>query len=263
MKEIDFRNMDHFAAASEILRQAVASGLIEWTWADPEQDCIITPKVLAYAETLFKDTRAQDTGDLENAGVSPKSIHFRTDSRGRRVHPDEQAPYREWTVELARFIVPDGHVGVVKGIDQYLAAQWDIPDGVDAFVWSQNSRWGVPGAWYADLAAGSPIITDLGVWHFRLHNITQRGLPPWYDATGPAPLPDLPYTDFPFDSQLWFPAGSASSQNVHLIIPAGHVLRVLYVAPEQDARFEAACKLRGFVQSDRTPESSLNVRTNW
>lgn len=261
MKGIDFRNMDHFQASSEILRKAVETGLVDWTWGDPEHEGIISPQTIEYADELFQSTGAHNTGDLENAGVSPKSIHFRTNTRGRQVHPDELAPHRAWGVELARFIVPDGYIGIIKGLEQYLATVWGIPGGTDAFVYSQNSRWGVPGPWHAVAPPGIPS-SDLGTWHFRLHNLS-RTTPIWWNALGIVQLPDLPYTDFPNDEQLWFPAGSASSQNLHLIVPAGRMLRVIYVTPEQNARFEVACKLRGFIQSDRTLESAYNARTNW
>lgn len=251
----DLQPLHDFNASQVIMREAVEAGLIDWTFGAATEESIITPATIEFIEQSFEGST--NSADLENAGKSPKSIRFRESSRGRALHPETIAPYSPWCVELARFAVPTGTVGVVKGFEQYLAQMEELQQ--PGFVYTQNARWGIPGPWHSGLANE---IIDPGVWNFRLHGI-QRSEPAWWQAIGPSTLPDMPYTDFSNEPGLWWPAGCASCQNIHLVVPAGFILRVFYSTPAQAVRLEVAAKLKGFIQSDRTPESALNVRTNY
>lgn len=253
----DLQRMHPWNAAVQVLNEAIDAGLVNNTIGQIDYPGLITPSAIEHCERIFEQTGTANTADLENAGASPKSIRFRSMSRGRQVHPSTSAPFAAWTVELARFIVPFGKVGVVKGFEQYLAQEADDPN--PAFVYTQNSRWGIPGPWHTGLTNE---ITDAGKWHFRL-KVISRTAPSWWNLLGAGTLPDLPYTDFAHETGLWWPAGSDASQNTHMIIPGGHMLRVFFETPAQSVRLEAAAKLRGWVQSDRTPETSYNVRTNY
>lgn len=251
-----FRNMDTFAADCLVLRQMIDAGIVNSNVGQIDYPQLVRMPVLDYSDRVFRQTGTPNTSQVQNAGVSPKSIRYRDSSRGRQVHPSTAAPYLEWSVELARFRVPYGYVGIVKGFEQYLAQKEELEN--PAFVYTQNSRWGIPGPWHT----GINEISDSGVWHFRLRAIT-RNDPPWWNAIGGRSLPDLPYTDWPEERNLWWPAGSCASQNIHLIIPAGHMLRVIYRTPAQDVRLEVAAHLKGYIQSDRIAEMALNTRTNW
>lgn len=253
----DLQHLHDFNASQEVLREAIAAGLVNTNIGQQDYPLLITAGVLEFAEAAFSDSAATNTADWENAGKSPKSIRFRESSRGRVVHPGESPPFAAWNVELARFAVPRGKIGVVKGFEQYLAQSAVLEN--PAYIYTQNSRWGIPGPWHTGIA--NPI-SNPGVWHFRLHNI-RRAVPPWWTLVGAGSLPDLPYTDFAHEEELWWPAGSAASQNIHLIVPAGYLLRLIYTTPEQSVRLEVAAKLKGYVQSDRTPETAHNVRTNY
>lgn len=253
----DLQRFHPWNASVKILNEAIEAGLVRNTIGQLDYPGLITPSALDYCGRLFAQTGTRNTADLENAGVSPKSIRFRETSRGRKIHPSTQTPYVRWLVELARFVVPFGQLGVVKGFEQYLAQRADGQN--PAFVYTQNSRWGIPGPWHTGL---SNEITDAGTWHFRLRGLS-RTSPPWWESLGSGYLPDLPYTDYAHETALWWPAGSASSQNTHLIVPGGHMLRLFFETPVQSVRLEVAAKLKGYVQSDRTPEAACNVRTNY
>ena len=253
----DLQHIHDFNASQQVLREAIEDGVVNCEIGQKDYESLITVRTIEFAEVAFVATNAKNTADFENAGRSPKSIRFRESSRGRVEHPETSPTYSAWNTELARFSVPIGKVGIIKGFEQYLAQQAEGEE--PAFVYTQNSRWGIPGPWHTGL--NNPI-TNQGIWHFRLRRIQRRSLP-WWDLIGPGTLPDLPYTDFSSENELWWPAGCAASQNVHLIIPAGYMLRIFYTTPAQDVRLEVACKIKGYLQSDRTDESAYNVRTNY
>lgn len=243
----------------EFMREAIAQGVVDPT-GSLIRNSAVSDKTLEVVSDNFESSGSPNVSEYENAGRSPKSIHWVSSTAGRIVHPGTAGitlAFAEWRVELARFSVPGGAVGVLKGFEQYLA-QGDILQN-PGFVYTQSSRWGIPFPVYTGLA--NPV-TNTGTWHFRVH-VIGKGSPAWINQTGAGELPDLPYTDYPFEDGLWYPAGSASCNNVHLLIPGGITLRVIYSTPEQDVQLEAAAKVRGFVQSFHTAECLDNVRTNW
>lgn len=254
----DLQKYPSWNADCEVLNEAIKGGLVDSQIGQLDYPRLIDNAALEYCEQLFAATGTDNTADFQNAGLSPKSIHFRSNTRGRRIHPETTAPYSEWWTELARFIVPHGHVGVIKAFEQYLAQREE--DQLPAFVYTQNARWGIPGPWHTGLTNE---IADSGIWHFRLRSLGNAS-PAWFDVIGASShLPDHAYGDHPQEFDLWWPAGSAASQNMHWVIPGGHMLRVIYHSPEQAVRLEVAAKLKGWVQSDRTAEAAQNIRTNW
>lgn len=246
-------------AAQQVLREVVRQGLVNSEIGAIDYDPLISESAIDWAARAFEEKQVPNLVQRESSGASPESIHFRAHSFDRQVHDGTigtTLALAEWQVELARFEVPLGHVGVIKGFEQYLA-QSDIAQG--DLVYTQNSRWGIPGPWYS--AAGG--LSDIGVWNFRLRKINRRAVPHFVHYGPLFALPDLPYTDFPQETLLWWPAGSAASQNIHLLIPPGYMLRVIYVSPEQDVRLDVACKLKGYIQSNQSVEMANNLRTNY
>jgi hypothetical protein len=249
------------SADNEIIREAIEQGVIDWPFMDGFSETLITPEILEAIELDFASSEMLNSASFENAGRSPQSIHYRDHTRGLRVHPTALAPYGHWSTELARFVVPYGSVGVIKAIDQYLAHQ-ELGQTA-AFIYTLSGRWGCPGPWHTGNANE---LTDMGRWHFRLQRL-DRAVPPWWDELGPHAglLPGLPYPDKPFEDLLIWPAHSAEANNVHLVIPGGYMLRAIFEqqARPTGARVECLLNLRGYVQSDRTTESSFVARTHW
>lgn len=256
----DLQDLHPDSAASVILNEAIDEGAITTSDEWDDQESIIDPELLDQVSEEFRESGAENTQGFQDAGISPLSIHYREHWYARQIHPDVAAPFRDWSVELARFYVPTGHVGIIKAIEQYLAHQELLAD--PAFVYTQQSRWGIPGPWHTGNANELP---NVGTWHFRVQTIN-RSEPQWNVVGANArALPSISYTDYPMDDGLFFPAGSPSSQNVHLIVPANTMIRLIWhqAARATGARVEVAAKVRGFIQSDRSAESQLNVRTNW
>lgn len=253
----EHQHLSDYAAGGAVLEEVIEAGIYDWQGGIGFEQAAIPASLFALAEDEFEETGTKNTARSDSSGINPNSLHFRDRSVGRMVHPGLEPPYAQWTVELARFHVPAGGVGVVKGFEQYLAQQ---EEGFNpAFVYTDQSRWGIPGPW--NTGTVTPI-ADSGVWHFRLHYV-HNALPPLVNATGNTPLPDVAYPDYPFESNLWYPAGSPSCGNIHLLVPGNTCLRLFYVTPVQDFRLEVAAKLKGFVQSDRSEQARENIRTNY
>jgi len=251
------KNMTAAQGDRAVMQAAWRAGVIPKPYGYGFGDSNVTPALLSLAEERFARTGSPNAAGREDNGIDPRSLHYVDSSRGRVVHPSESAPFPQWTVELARFDVPRGAVGVIKMFQQYLAQGAILQD--PAFVYTQSSRWGIPGPWYTGI---SNPITDQGVWHFRLIPNTHP-IGDWISQTGNFPIPGVPYTDFPQESGLWWPAGSSPCGHVHWLIPSGYTLRVFYVTPAQSARLEVAAKLSGWVQSNECIESTINVRTRY
>src|SRR4030042_3259628 len=165
----DLQTIHDWNASCQILREAVDAGVIGWDFGETVDQTIISEAALNYMDANFCIDRAPNSGEQESAGTTPKSIHFRENTRGLRLHPSESAPFLEWYTELALFSVPTRWVGVVKGFEQFLA------------IWNPETQ-----CWSAKTSSlnwGNPFASTLGIWHFRLDKFNNR-VPPWWDFTG-------------------------------------------------------------------------------
>lgn len=154
----------------------------------------------------------------------------------------------DWMVELARFPVPYGSVGIIKSFEQYVAQ--------DETIWTENSHW------------GNPYPTGVSVrWFFRLSPLSRVG-GPWVTTSGASAVPDcLPgetYDDFSESAGIWFPAGSPSASNIHLVIPGDRVLRVLaIVTATVQTPVTISAKLSGTTQTEMSKDTQFGLRTQW
>lgn len=152
-----------------------------------------------------------------------------------------------WMVELARWPVPFGSVGILKSFEQYV--------GQGETVYTGCNYWGNP----------YPLSTGIS-WFFRLSHIHLLGTP-WINSTGLSAIPDylpgISYDDFAHSDDIWFPASSSASSNIHLPIPGGQFVRVLaLVDPSQEA-IKLSAKVAGTVQSEMSQDAQFTVRTSW
>jgi len=160
------------------------------------------------------------------------------------IQPDSALP---WMVELARYPVTTGSIGIIKGFEQYVDQ--------DGSLLTQITNW------------GNPWINDLGVeWFFRLSAYLTLGSP-WINVSGPSAirdyLPGTSYDDFPSTVGVWFPGASPPAQNIHLPIPGGYVLRVIAIVQPSQYRVGIAAKLVGTNQSELNQDAQFVVRTSW
>ena len=117
--------------AANVLRNAIRHGLIKpWTlpgWTDP-----ISRKLGGY---LLEHPRETKDPDLQRPYQNPKSQVYYEHHFPVVTQPGAN-PLPEWAVELARFPVPFGHMGVLKSLEQYL---WN-----DQQTITQTANWGIP-----------------------------------------------------------------------------------------------------------------------
>lgn len=193
----------------------------------------------------------------ERSWQLPQTKRFQASRKpavGPILHPTTTAPYPPWLVELARYTVAPGSIGIIKSFEQFLAGK----DEQETIIYTCMCAQGNP---YPDG------LTDYGSWHFRLSNISQTRRP-WVNLASPLigleSIPGTPYTDLPQEDEIWWPAHSASSQNIHLPIPGGYLLRVFFFTPAQaTVRLSAACKLKGTNQVEYGNEAQLSARALW
>jgi hypothetical protein len=153
----------------------------------------------------------------------------------------------DWLVEVARYPVPYGSIGIVKSLEQYVSQGQS--------VYSASASWGDP------FAMGSPIR-----WYLRLSKISHLG-DPWLSVSGASAIPDrlpgIAYDDLSRTDDIWFPAASCAGANIHLVIPGDYVLRAFcLVGASQDA-VSVALKLAGSVQIETNNEAQYTLRTSW
>lgn len=152
----------------------------------------------------------------------------------------------DWLVELARFPVAFGSIGIVKSFEQY------VTDGETTYT--SQEFWGAP---YPSFSIR---------WFFRLSALSTLGSP-WINSTGTSAIPDyLPgdsYDDFSESNGIWFPAGSPSSANIHLPVPGGRVVRLLAIVSGTQTALTIGAKLAGTTQTELSADAQTVVRTTW
>lgn len=168
--------------------------------------------------------------DYESPLFHPQALRYLFSTRGRVIHPSQEN-FEPWRVELARFSVPRGYVGIVHSFEQYVAAAglagWETQ--------TQNP--------FADEDAGVS-----GTWIFCLSNFDGTTLP-WLSVINPPPeRPGQHYSDMPEFSGIWYPPGSDASQNIRLTVPGGFTLRVFWQCDALDVRPAVAAALKGSLQ---------------
>lgn len=155
---------------------------------------------------------------------------------------------QDWMVELGRWPVPDGMVGIVKSFEQF------VSQGEETYTASQY--WGNP------FPPGSAGIR----WFLRLSSLHLIA-GPWRNASGlsaiPEYLPGIPYDDFPRTDDIWFPAGASSGANIHLPIPGGQFLRLMAIVEASQTVIRIAGRMAGTIQSETSRDAQFVLRTSW
>jgi len=174
--------------------------------------------------------------ERENIHQNPATAHYREHAFA----PWSNAQIlTDMTVELSRFTVPKGSIGVVRKLFQWVEGYTDI------------DHWGDPVTQNA--------VVDGILWHLRLCNFTGASAP---RLISDSPfLPGQPYPDLPFVRYLWF-LPQAAGHDLNLVVPGGFSLRLIARIParqQEDLNFLG--RLVGYWQSSEYPlEASLNVK---
>jgi hypothetical protein len=189
----------------------------------------------------FPPGRANYEGPLS----SPDTLRYVFSSSGRQIHPDV-GPFQPWRVELARFEVPPGYVGIVRSFEQYLAV------------------WQLAGITPVD-TVGNPFAGDdagvSGRWVMRL-SAFQADTTPWVNVLNPVPeQPGILYPDFHEEPAIWWPAGNDNT--TRMTVPPGYTLRVFWECAALTARPAVAAALKGSLQGIYSGRAQQNTRGIW
>lgn len=229
------------AGSARVLRNAVKYGLIAplfpIDWADP--------LIRRVGGALLASQIPTKDPDLQRPYQNPKSQVYWEHHFDLIEQPEPAPQLPEWCVELARFPVPFGNVGILKSIEQYLYNNQETI--------TQSANWGIP---YQEQNVGAVR------WHLRLSPFDGT-LPARFQATGSSWLPGSPYIELPEINHFWYPASSPLCW-LNSIVPGGYVLRFFFYAPADIVgRVRVMGRLRGYYQSNYSKEAAWNARTNW
>lgn len=192
-------------------------------------------------------TNPHRKAEFEGCLYHPNTIRYRINTLGRQIHPGTQR-IDPWRVELARFDVPFGDVGIVRSLEQYLAA-------AAVSGWTIVSTIGNP---FGDTDAGIP-----GQWFLRLSPF-QGEILPWVNVLNPPPeMPGTAYTDWVDQTGIWYPVHSDSSQNIRLVVPGGYSLRAFWQCGPLQVIPAVALTLKGGVQGVYSGFSLNHLRGSW
>lgn len=240
-----------FQEANDLIRRAIQEDVI-----DPTPDAVRRWQfgTVDKYKSLFDSVSEQYQATLEKSPwlFQQESWQLPTTRRyaqsrgpvaGRLTQPSSLA----WMAEVARFSVPYGSVGIIKSFEQYV--------GSGETVYTTSDNWGNP----------YPLPTSI-TWFFRLSHIHLLGNP-WINVSGLSAIPDylpgISYDDFSRSDDIWFPAASSSSSNIHLPIPGGQFVRVIALVGASQTPVSISAKLAGTVQSEMSKDAQFTVRTSW
>lgn len=245
--------MSFFTEANDVLRRAISESIF-----DPRPEAI---QRLSLCKTeilsgLMESLHLQKTQNLEISPWLHQQSSWQLPTTRRYVqsrHPPvvptvQPDPTQNWMVELARYPVAYGSIGIIKSLEQY------VSQGEELYTVSQH--------W------GNPFVSDVPIrWYLRLSPISQLGAA-WINYQGISVienyLPGTPYVDLARTDDIWFPAASCSAANIHLVIPGGYILRVFcMIDGSQGEAVSVACKLAGTVQLETNNEAQITLRTTW
>jgi hypothetical protein len=240
-----------FQQANDLIRRAIQQDVI-----DPTPDAVQRwrfGKVDKF-QKLFDSVSEQYQATMERSPwlyqqeswQLPTTRRY-TQSRGPVIGRLTQPSALAWMAEVARFSVPYGSVGIIKSFEQYV--------GQGETVYTTSEHWGNP----------YPLPTSI-TWFFRLSHIHLLGSP-WINVSGLSAIPDylpgISYDDFARTDDIWFPAASSGSSNIHLPIPGGQVVRVIALVGASQTPVSISAKLAGTVQSEMSKDAQFTVRTSW
>lgn len=243
-----------FQESTDVLRRAIKQEIIDPTMRSIERKSygkisLFQPLMKQLHEQVKRYRISTAWLGKQNTWLMPETRRYLT-SVSPVVTPSVLSVSSPWLVELARFSVPENQFGIVKSFEQFLSLPGNPPT-----LYSGIQAWGNPFSMGANHVSWCFRLSPLADTQTTFSNIT--GLGAIVDH-----LPGRPYTDLPQTDDIWYPAGSPASANVHLPVPGGFCLRVFLLTPAI-AGLNAAAKLAGTIQSELSSESQKVARVVW
>lgn len=176
----------------------------------------------------------------QNIFQAPASAHYKEHYFDPYFH-DTQDP--AISVELARFAVPSGSIGVIRRLNQWVSGFSRLPN------------WGEP-------FHNMPFIDDI-IWSLRLD--TFDGAQAARLVAASPTLPGIPHSDLPEIRYLWY-LPNADQSDLALIVPGGYVLRFIALLPPNASQsgYRVMGRLCGYWQSSEYKlEAAANLARGW
>jgi hypothetical protein len=155
--------------------------------------------------------------------------------------------------EVARIIVPQGHIGFLQNIEQTLH------DAAGNYYATSNQYWGSPYSVDPDVAGCRWYLTTQHFDSFdgaQFNNQALAAFDPYRD------LPGSPYSEKFEINGIWYPAHAPTSKIDNWLIPQQTVLRLFfYTPPTSNFQWVAGGRLRAVTQSTFSEEAAHNARS--
>lgn len=231
---------NQFQENSELLRAAKARGIVNLS--------------LCFHAPPFRLMKVANKSPVPRASI--QNIDQNTQALRTKIHTFERTDVLSETddhlIELARITVPEGNVGHVRCIEQYMA------DSEGRFYASASNYWGQP--------YNETVPIDDVVWLFRLSTFDGSWSPQFYQSAAPlvdfrAILPGAPWWDLPEFRGIWYPA--THRKGFSGTIPSGMQLRMFAFMPSSSQEFyrwRLSGRLTARVQSELCQEARANTR---
>lgn len=240
-------NQSIVESASNFLTDMIDAGAIDTPFKPFDDDLFYVQYFDWFLETIAPQKRAWQNQDWFEVHSAAQSLRWQEHEFDAVTHPNNLTDY--WAVELARFYVPNGHLGFVQFVEQ-------VVNDVDGGYYPTNVTY-----W------GSPRYMESDVNNLRFYLKLSE-----YDGTAPArynvnsaaiirpeALPGAPYPDLPIIRGLWYPAHL--QRRMKLIVPEQSVLRFYMITPPTTTYvWEVSGKLSGNTQSTFSNCSVVNAR---
>lgn len=179
---------------------------------------------------------------LSETWTNPKTARFHEHSfRGYQ----QDVTRQDARVELARFTVPFGQLGMVKRVDTFMFDATTDPPTFPPSPWS-----------------GLPDFYNV-VWLLRLEPFVGTVAPQLIDSPITSELTGWPHPDLPEIRDYWYsPTESNNAVGLSLIVPQAHQLRLYAQIPDTSEgthRISVIGRLRGYRQRTDSAPSAINA----
>lgn len=234
--------------ATADMRYVFESGMVDTTLAPFRNEFVMKAlygmRDRQLPDPRFDPARPSTFEPLNN----PKTARWQEHTFGPQNMPIAAAWFG---VELARIVVPDGDVGLIRTVEQVL--------------YDQNGNYYATGSDYW----GTPYPVDPDVantrWYLNIQNY-EGVTPPQYALSSLIfPLdreafPGAPYPELPTISGIWLPANSPNTR-VKLIVPGRSIVRFFFYSPPTVTwQWRVAGRLQAQTQTAYCREAEANAR---
>jgi hypothetical protein len=232
--------------ASNFMGELIRGGWIN-TVLDPFDERSSRKKYLEWFAKIYPAKRVRQ---------DPRQFELAMDAQSQRWQENRLPPLvmpsllNYWAIEISRFVVPEGHIGYIRTIEQELMSS-------DATYFPTNvAYWGSPTYGITDV--------DNIEWYLTVspYEGTQ---PPRHNVASLAPiqphnLPGQPFGDLPLIQGIYYPVNN--NKKLKMLVPGRSMLRFFMLTPPTITYlWHVSGKLSGYTQSTYQNCAVSNARS--